>query len=232
MRRFTLAALVMVVAACARSPRAAPPPAPPAPEQAPPPPPERATFTLVRQGDTVATESFARTPELLDATLTVPNQARLVYSVTLAPDATMRRIEARVLGPAPSDTTPLQRSSAEFRGDSVYAVTFTGDSAQRRATAVPPGTIFYLSPSVALMEQIVRRARAVGGDSVAVPVLLAGTGGRTLMASVVFAPDSARLVLGPAEARLSVDQAGRVLGGAVPSQSVTIARTPAGSTAP
>lgn len=226
-RTLIVLSLAGIAAGCATSPRAAPAPPPaPTPAQAPPPPPDTGEFTLVREGSPVATERFTRTPLLLDALLAIPGQARLAYSAALAPDATMSRVEARVFGPAPSDTTPLQRSTAELRGDSVISVTIMGDSTQRRAIAVPPGTLFYLSPSVALMEQLVRRARALGGDSTSIPVLLAGTGGRTLPAAVIFTPDSARLVLGPAEARLRVDAGGRVLGGTVPSQNVEITRTP------
>jgi hypothetical protein len=75
------------------------------------------------------------------------------------------------------------------------------------------------------MEQIVRRARALGGDSVQVPILGADNG-RTSTVTVRFmGADSATVSLGPVVLRLRVDRAGSLLGGAVPSQNLTISRT-------
>jgi hypothetical protein len=41
---------------------------------------------------------------------------------------------------------------------------------------VPPGTLLYLNPSVAMLEQMLRRARAVGGERVSMPVLSVAAG--------------------------------------------------------
>jgi hypothetical protein len=74
------------------------------------------------------------------------------------------------------------------------------------------------------MEQIVRRARAMGGESVQVPVFVASSGGVTRSASVRFAGDSATLSLATTEVRVRVDPGGAILGGSVPAQGLTIQR--------
>ena len=75
------------------------------------------------------------------------------------------------------------------------------------------------------MEQIVRRARVMGGEQVQVPVFVAGTGGQTEPTTVTFMPpDSATVMLGNTEVRLRVDEQGRLLGGRVPAQNLLIER--------
>lgn len=223
MRRTALVCLLLL-AACG---------APPAPETQPPSPApatapgtvEAGTFVLEQGGNPVLTERFTRGADRLEAEFTVPGQGRVAYTLVLGPDATVARMEGRAY--PPNDTTPVQRFTAEFRGDSVFSRTAEGDSVRTARTATQPGAVPYLNPSPSLMEQVLRRARALGGDTVRVPVLVIGGGAQsTVPATVTFVPpDSARIVLGPAELRVRTDDAGRLLGGTVPAQGVTIERT-------
>ncbi len=212
-----------VCAACATSPRAVgAPPTTTSPSPPPSPRIERGTFSIMRGTDTVAVEHFARGADTLQAELTIPAAGRVRYEASLQPDATVRRIVVNV---TLADTTmPAQRSVAEFKGDTVLLERSGGPTPTERR-AVPPGTIPYINPSPSLMEQIVRRARVVGGDSVTVPVLAAGNRSQVLTATVTHpSPDSALLTLGSIEVRLAVDTEGRVRGGSVPSQGIAIVR--------
>ena len=238
LRRTTMKRLLLLplflAAACAPTPppQAEPVPAPeptePAVVPAEPTPTvaNEGTFTLMQEGTTVATEEFTRTNEQLDAALSAPGQGTLAYTAALAPDATVPRIELRVLPPGTAEgATPLQRSTAVFQGDSVFTETIEADSTRTNRVATTPGAIPYVNPSPSLMEQILRRARVMGGEQVQVPVFVAGTGGQTVAAMVMFMPpDSATVTLGNTEVRLRVDDEGRLLGGRVPAQNLLIER--------
>ena len=81
----------------------------------------------------------------------------------------------------------------------------------------------YLNLSFALLEQALRRAR-VSADTSRVAFFNLG-GGQTVTATVSrLGADSLRLNIGNVEYRLRVDQAGRVLGGRIPTQDVVAER--------
>ncbi|HET7584120.1 MAG TPA: hypothetical protein VFK13_04390 [Gemmatimonadaceae bacterium] len=220
---------VVLLAACASSPRAVPGGASAATPAAAP-EIERGSFTILRGSDTVAVEHFTRAPDSLGAALEIPRTGRVRYDASLAPDGTVHRIVVDVT--LADSTGPSQHSEADFEGDSVFIHRNTGtDTTERRA--VDAGTLPYINPSPSLMEQIVRRSRVLGGDSVDVPLLSAGTQSRNVIATVTRpTPDSAVLSLGPVEVRLAVDSAGRVRGGSVPAQGITIVRQEAGGATP
>lgn len=185
--------------------------------------PQAGTFYMIQRGDTIASERFTRTATRLDAQLGGRMGPRLVYGADLAADASVTRLEARTYTGA--DTTPQQRSVATFRGDSVI-VEVMGEGARTNRMGTTRGVVPYVNPSPSLMEQILRRGRALGGDSVAVPILVVG-GGQTLPATVRFmGTDSAIIALGPIQVRARTDRSGALLGGTVPSQDIVIARTP------
>ena len=181
------------------------------------------TFYLIQRGDTIASERFTRTAARLDAQLGGRIGPRLVYGADLAPDASVARLETSTF--TATDTAAQQRSVATFRGDSVI-VEVTGAGARTNRLATTRGVVPYVNPSPSLMEQILRRGRVLGGDSVAVPILVVG-GGQTLPATVRFmGADSAVIALGPVQVRARTDRSGALLGGSVPSQEIVIARTP------
>lgn len=192
--------------------------------------PVRGTFTLVRGADTIGTETFTRGADRLEATFAAGRRSLFRYDAALRPDAGTARIAVTPLAPAVAAAAPS--ASATFAGDSVTVRQdgAAGGPATTARRAAPPGTVAYVNPSPSLMEQIVRRARALGGAPggapVAVPVFVSGTGGVGQTATVAFlAPDSARLDLAGVALRFRVDPAGAVLGGTVPAQGLTIVRS-------
>jgi hypothetical protein len=242
-----LAALIL--AACATSPSVqeqpatgavvptTPAPAAPAAPAAPVAPvapvvtTERGVFTLTRGADTLATERFTRTPTQLDVDFATRAQGRFAYTATLQPDATVSRLEARFYRAGSAQgAAPSQQSVATFQGDTILAEERReGGEPQSTRIATQRNAIPYLNPSMSLVEQIVRRARAVGGGGagpVQVPTFIASSGAQTMTATITFiGADSATIALANAELRLRVDDAGRLLGARMPAQNLVVERT-------
>lgn len=182
---------------------------------------------LLASGDTIAVERFTRTADRLSGELLMPAAgARFTYTATLAPDATVTRLE-NALRPAAADrNAPAQQSAViTFPGDSAIAVITQGDQSVTQRLASRPGALPFINPSFALVEQLVRRAFAIGGDSVGVPTFLV-QGGQTLSVTIRrLGSDSVIVDLaGGAPARLAVGAAGEITGGAVPAQGLRIVR--------
>lgn len=184
------------------------------------------TYTIVRANDTIAIERFTRTNASLEADFAASGTSLFHYTAMLTPAASVSSMQVTTNVPG----SPTRSASVTFRSDTAIlvdrAAAGAGDSASTVRRAVPPGTLPYLNPSPSLMEQIVRRARAVGGTTVSVPLLIAGSGGQTTPATVTFTPpDSARVTVAGVAVMLRVDSTGAVTGGAVPSQGLTISRS-------
>jgi len=198
------------------------------------PPPERAAFVLRRGADTVVVERFSRTRDLLSGDIDVRGQGSIEYQASLDyPAQTVSRILVGMVPASTPKATATQRATAVFRGDSVIVENVFGDSTRTNRYATQVGAVPYVNPSVAMAEQIVRRARVLGGGpqaqpvgSVPLPVFVAGTGGQTVVATVTFAgADSVQLNLAGTALRFAIDRNLRIVGGAVPSQGLTIVRT-------
>lgn len=174
------------------------------------------TYAIVANDDTAMIERWTRTDDSLRVQLDIVGQVRLEFDAGLTPEATITGMAMRVF--PPGATAAAEEARAEFRGDSVIAVQrmAAGTDTVRRGTR--RGAVPYLSPSVSLTEQIVRRARAIGGDSVAVPVFVVGSGGQTVDAAVRFEADSVHVQLGTSELRLGLAADGSLTGGVFPQQ--------------
>lgn len=183
---------------------------------------ERGTFVLHTDLGPM-TERFARTPERLEVERTGPNGARQAWSMALQPDASVVRLEVRSFAPGSMpNAPPVQRSLLVLRDDSTIAEVGQGDSvrvATRRGRA--RNAMPYLYPSVAALEQLIRRARALGGSEahpVQLPLVHAwGIYEGAEAATVRFGPDSAFVAFDQAyTTRVRTDAAGRVLSGIMP----------------
>ena len=207
--------LLLITAACATRPSGGAPL------------PEQGTFVL-REGNTaLATERFQRSAHALEAELTTEIGVRIAFAARLRPDASVSFIDVRQYAPgAPAGDPPMQHSSGTFEGDTVLLSLNRGEEATQAARrATVPGVVPYINPSPSLMEQVVRRARALRGRRVDVPVWLPSRGGQNASATVEFTtPDSVRLDLAGTRILLRVDAHGRVLGGAIPAQGLTLER--------
>ncbi|HEU6453564.1 MAG TPA: alpha/beta fold hydrolase [Gemmatimonadaceae bacterium] len=194
------------------------------------PPAARTEFVVTAGSDTIATERITRDGSQVKADLLVKAQgARITFTMQLGPDGTVSRLltEARAAN-APESAAPLQRATVDFTKDS--ALLTIGDAAEpSQRFAAPAGTLPFINLSSAIVEQIFRRAKALGGESVDVPVF-AVAGGQLLQARVEWASaDSATLALGGATIHARVSPEGEFLGGTVPTQGVSFTRVDAGS---
>jgi hypothetical protein len=145
----------------------------------------------------------------------------------VAPDGTVPLIDVAVREDADSGRVKqklVQRARVIFREDSAAVDAVISQNIETRVFGTERGAIPYLNMSFALLEQAVRRTRNPGATPGAVPFFNLG-GGQTLSAKVQpVGKDSLALDIGKVEFRLKVDQAGRVLGGAIPSQNVLVDR--------
>ena len=217
------ASAILILAACATTPASQPATQPVAVA-------EEATFTLRQGANTLASERFRRTDRMLEVEMAIPNSIRVLYSAELRPDASVARIDVRQFASgAAGDTVPAQLSSGTFEGDSVQLTQGGGAARQTARRATARGVVPYINPSPSTMEQIVRRARAIGGQRVDVPIWVPAGGGLNMTATVeMTAADSAHLTIGMTKVLMRVDGQGRVLGGTIPSQGLTLERGTAG----
>jgi dienelactone hydrolase len=187
--------------------------------------PERATFVVTQSGDTLAVERVTRTSGRVESELAVRGQgAQLQFSLALAPEALVFSMElvVRLTGASP-DAPPAQAGTLLFRGDSVIAE-MTAPTRSTRRFASGAGALPFVNLSMAVAEQLVRRARAVGGTQVRVPMFVVG-GGQVVPAVVTWSSrDSAVIALGGVDLRAAVAADGRLLGAIVPSQNVRFTR--------
>ena len=195
---------------------------------------ERAVFLSRAGADTLAVEVMTRDAAQVEGSLRVRTPpVRVVQTISLAGAGQVRVLRTVVFQGARSDSA-TQRAELTFAGDSVRAHVEDGAGAAAapdRSIAVPAGAMPFFNLSGVSLELLLQRARAVGGDSVVIP-LLVGNGTRFLDAAVVRnGPDSVRLVIAGITMRIRTDAAGRLLGAAVPAQRVVIERLPGTSPA-
>ena len=187
-----------------------------APSQAP-----RDGFTLLMGRDTIAVERFTRTSAKLEGELSLRAAGlRIGYVIEYAADgAPSHAVTWAFRGNEGGD--PMQKADLVFRGDSVIAEVRPGGT--QRFTS-PRGSQPYANPSMAMIEQLVRRARSSGQDPATVNLLLL-SGGQTLPVTVTrLGADTVVVSLAGVEMRLAADASGRVSGGRIPSQGILVTR--------
>ena len=235
-RLLTLAAAV-TTSGCVRSPEAAPaaqpdttpvivlrPAAPTTQPAAPAPQPANSGetavgFVVMRNADTLAAERYTRTPGAVVGELVISGAGiRQTYQMAVNPSGTVARFETSAFR-ATAPAQALQTVVARF--DSTGAMIEVAGQTTPHAT--PAGTIPFINLSAAIIEQILMRARAIGGTVADVPVLVMAGGQNTTAGVRWLGADSAVIILGP-ELRVHVSPSGQFLGGVVPSQAVRFVR--------
>ncbi|HEU0077100.1 MAG TPA: alpha/beta fold hydrolase [Longimicrobiaceae bacterium] len=187
--------------------------------------PERGEWVIRRGGDTLATETYTRTAARLEAELTMRMPVlRQRLDAELSADALVTRATLVVLPGRAGETPPMVRESLVFRGDSVLAEVQAQGVPPRQRFAPGRGALPYVNLSMALLEQAVRRARAMGSGPARIPVLALENGAVFTLVVTPRGADSTMVSLGSVELRLATDAAGRVLGACVPSQGVAMER--------
>jgi len=185
-----------------------------------------AVFVVRIGGDTIAVERATISARRAEGAMWMRTPPSLVRQV----------VELDATGAAARATTTLGRGA---RGDSALKrleLTIAGDSATAQPfdaaapaplpsqrIAVPRGAVPFVNLSGVSVELMLRRARAIGGDSADVPLLLGSGGSMTARIRRVGA-DSATITLGGVVLRARTDAEGRLLGALVESQGVVFER--------
>lgn len=187
--------------------------------------PERGVFTILKGGQPILTERFTRTPERLETELTAPGEERVVQTAALKPDGTIERVEIQE-DAAADGSAPAARLSIVLQGDTAAVEARQGDETETgRVGGVRDAIPLPVAESPAMLEQILRRARALGGEQVQVPIL--SQDGETSAVSVQFTgADGARVRAGDTEWTVTTDDAGRLLAASSAAQDLTIRRDP------
>jgi hypothetical protein len=130
------------------------------------------TFRLVIGGDTVASDVVQRAPTEVQVGLINRIQAvRSELTMTVAADESVTGATLRNFPLGSTDTVPITTLVVELVGDSVWGeLTRAGRGTQRSVFPTRPGAVVYLETASATVEQVMRRARALGGETATVPV--------------------------------------------------------------
>ncbi|GMV10615.1 MAG: hypothetical protein AMXMBFR55_23490 [Gemmatimonadota bacterium] len=190
----------------------------------------RDMLLLLSASDTISVERFSRTPTRFESEMLIrAANARFTLGVDLAPDGAALALQnAYRQGAADPASAPLQSAVARFTGDSVIIDVSGGGRTSTQRFGTRAGAVPFLNPSFALVELMIARARAIGGDSVGVPVWNL-QGGTTASATVIRrGGDSVVVLIGAVPAHLAVNAAGDITGGSVPAQGLRIVRVRGG----
>jgi len=186
------------------------------------PAPERASFYLLLRGDTIFEERENRTPtELSGEFRDRLRNVRVTYDATLNASALVTHVELRTFRSPQAAGDP---ASFTIDGDSIVAK--IGDAAPAKLPSTS-GAVAVVNPAVGFIEQIVLRARAVGGDPTSVMVFVIGAPQPLAGTVSRLGADSVRVQYAGASMDLAVSPTGRVLGGVIPAQGIRIVRGPA-----
>jgi len=188
---------------------------------------DRASFYLISRTaigttDTLIVERRTRTPgqvtgEFLDHTA----GGRLTYTATIGSDGLITRLSTRLFRTA-ADTVG-EASQFTLGRDSIVVV---------RGSAAPVhvpgavGTLIVINPSVAFLEQMVVRARAMGGERAQFPIFIVGAPQLLPLIVTFVGADSAELTYAGVQMRLAVTPSGQIVGGGIPAQRISITRGP------
>lgn len=186
-------------------------------------PSDHATFYIISGTDTVVAERATRSAtSLVGEFADRARGGRIVYTAALTPNGLVSRLTTRVF--QSSRDTVGSGASFLIDGDSIIAR--MGDAAPAHVPSMA-GALPLVNPSIAFIEQLIRRARAVDRDEPVIPIFIIGTP-RPMTAKVTWVgADSAVLEYAGAVMRLAVSAEGSVLGGVVPAANVRIARSAA-----
>ncbi len=149
-------------------------------------------------------ESFGRTDRSITGVLVSPLGDSVRFRIRTTPDALVSGVDI-TLHPASN----------------------RGERLRTTRVGMPKGTLPVMQTSVAFLEQLLRRARVVGGDSVSLPVMVLGAQASLDVLTMISNGSDSVVLVGPdvnlANAvHLAVDKQGRILGGLIPISGTRI----------
>ncbi|MDP9177341.1 MAG: hypothetical protein M3O61_06640 [Gemmatimonadota bacterium] len=184
---------------------------------------ESGTFELSLAGAVLITETFTRTATSIEAEQRVSIGPRVTSKARLA-GGVVTEIAVNVFQPA--DTVkPAMTEVVRFTADSLAIETTRRGAEVTERRAAPRGTVPFHWPFVVWMEEILRKAKAMGGASAIVSVMLLNPPQQVVGVPVTFkSPTDATMTLVlPGDTRhgiyvFKLDDHGRVLSGEMGSE--------------
>lgn len=189
---------------------------------------EPEAFVVLVGTDTFAVERIRRTVDRLSGEITGRQIGRIRYTAALRGDGLVSSIRLESWPPfSPDSAPPSETATVAFRGDSAIAEVASGGGVpQEQRIVTREGALPLISVSFGLIEQLVLRARALGGDEVEIP-LFNLAGGVTIPARVRrLSDDSAVVAVAGTETRARIGVDGTLLGGRIAAQNLTFERVP------
>jgi hypothetical protein len=184
---------------------------------------ETGTFVFTQNGAEVIVEKYTRTASSLESDLRIANGQRVAYKAKLAAGIVT---EITLSAYVPTDTTkPAQSAIVRFFGDSLSLETVRNGAAVNERRAAPRGTVPFLNPSIVWMEEILRKAKTMGGATVNVSVAILNVPQEVITIPVTFSsPTEATVVLGASTLSFKLDDKMRIVSGEIPSEGLSILR--------
>jgi len=189
-----------------------------------PEPPERGTYLVLSDKDTLATEPFTRDGNDVSGRVIAGGRVLHTYGWSVGPSASIKTLEITVRpGETPADSASMHIFMS--RSDQGMVMTFR-DSTMRIDKTFAFGDLVQagVSGSVAFMEQMVRRARALGDMQAKIPIFMPATQERWIASINAIGPDSTRIDLSGDTWRLETDASGHILGGVTESSGMRLGR--------
>lgn len=189
---------------------------PPAPE-----PQDRGTFAVLENGRPIVAETFIRGTDRFAAEITAATTPeRAVQRAMLRPDGSVASVDVITMGGEASGTRLLLR----MEGKNAIIERHVGTKMHRETLVVDERSIpMPINESIIMLEQVIRRARAIGGRTVQVPIITRNL--QQERVTVTFeGADTSRVLARDAIIIAKIDAQGRLLGATVPNQRVVIAR--------
>ncbi len=183
--------------------------------------PDRTGFYLLSGRDTVFAERSVRGPATLAGDFADAKRgSHIAYAAWLDSTGRVMRLETRTF--VTGADTVGRASTITFAGDSVRVNVGDGP----RTVAVAPGAMAIINASPAFLEQLVRHGRAIahGGTTVTFPVFIVQANLVTPVTVGFAGADSVVVQFANVALRLAVSGDGKLLGGDVPAQRLSIVR--------
>jgi dienelactone hydrolase len=179
----------------------------------------QSTFYLIVANDTLTVERVWRSPAKLDFQLfDRRGGTRVDFRGVTGNGALLENVMWR--GFSERDSVNAVTVTARFIGDSVGITRGSATNWLR----VGPGALPSMNVSAALLEQSLMRARAVGGDSVAIPLMFLPNGPSVPVTIAKRGADSATVRIGGVAIQATIGPDGMLLGAVIPSQGARYVR--------
>ena len=184
------------------------------------------TFLWIAGGDTAVSEVVTPTATGMRTDLTLKSSLeRFRSSMDVGPDQRVRTITTDHYWLPMHDTVPDQWVVVRFLADSARAEVHTARVARTLTRPTGPDALPWVKKSATLLQQILRRARVMGGKTDTVPVFVVMSGTAANAVVTWSSADSAIVVQSPSlEVHVAISPEGALLGATIPALNTRLVR--------